>query len=160
MSNAYAFEIRIMAKPKQAGPPKPSHFTLGTARPKKVKTALPKAAPGTASEANALTTSLKGTSAPKKVARPKSAVPRTDDRVVVREEIARRLREIRKELFGDKGGPELARRLNLPVRTWYGCETGETVPAEVLLSFIEQTGTNPMFILAGKGPKYQRGHVR
>lgn len=32
-----------------------------------------------------------------------------------------------------------------------------TVPAEVLLGFIEQTGANPMWLLLGEGPKYQRG---
>jgi hypothetical protein len=29
------------------------------------------------------------------------------------------------------------------------------MPAELLLGFIEQTGANPMFVLTGKGPKYQ-----
>jgi hypothetical protein len=32
-----------------------------------------------------------------------------------------------------------------------------TVPAEVLLGFIEQTGTNPVWLLTGKGQKYRRG---
>jgi len=79
-------------------------------------------------------------------------------RVNVKASLSRRLREIRQELFGDHGGPELARRLNLPARTWYNYETGVTVPAEVLLSFIEQTGANPVWLLSGEGPKYRRGH--
>lgn len=79
-------------------------------------------------------------------------------RVNVKASLSRRLREIRQELFGDHGGPELARRLNLPARTWYNYETGVTVPAEVLLGFIEQTGANPEWLLAGEGPKYRRGH--
>lgn len=61
------------------------------------------------------------------------------------------------ELFGEHGGPELARNLDLPARTWYNYETGVTVPAEVLLSFIDQTGTNPVWLLTGEGPKYKRG---
>jgi hypothetical protein len=77
-------------------------------------------------------------------------------RVNVKASLSRRLREIRQELFGDHGGPELARRLNLPARTWYNYETGVTVPAEVLLGFIEQTGANPMYLLSGEGPKYRR----
>jgi hypothetical protein len=77
-------------------------------------------------------------------------------RVGVRASLSRRLREIRQELFGDHGGPELARRLNLPVRTWYNYETGVTVPAEVLLAFIEQTGVNPTYLIAGEGPRYRR----
>jgi hypothetical protein len=78
-------------------------------------------------------------------------------RVNVKAQISGRLREVRQELFGDHGGPELARRLNLPARTWYNYETGVTVPAEVLLSFIDQTGTNPLWLLHGEGPKYRRG---
>lgn len=76
-------------------------------------------------------------------------------RVNVKAAISRRLREIRQELFGDHGGPELARRLNLPARTWYNYETGVTVPAEVLLSFIDQTGANPVWLLTGEGEKYR-----
>ncbi|SIN84570.1 hypothetical protein SAMN05444166_1239 [Singulisphaera sp. GP187] len=78
-------------------------------------------------------------------------------RVNVKASLSRRLREVRQELFGEHGGPELARRLGLPARTWYNYETGVTVPAEVLLGFIEQTGTNPTWLLAGEGSKYQRG---
>jgi transcriptional regulator with XRE-family HTH domain len=78
-------------------------------------------------------------------------------RVNVKAQISNRLREIRWELFGDHGGPELARRLGLPARTWYNYESGVTVPAEVLLAFIEQTGVNPLWLLAGEGPKYRRG---
>lgn len=77
-------------------------------------------------------------------------------RVNVKASLSRRLREIRQELFGDHGGPELARRLNLPARTWYNYETGVTVPAEVLLGFIEQTSANPMYLITGEGPKYRR----
>jgi hypothetical protein len=77
-------------------------------------------------------------------------------RVNVKVSLSRRLREIRQEIFGDHGGPELARRLNLPARTWYNYETGVTVPAEVLLGFIEQTGANPIWLLTGEGPRYRR----
>jgi SOS-response transcriptional repressor LexA len=77
-------------------------------------------------------------------------------RVNVKTSLSRRLREVRQEIFGDHGGPELARRLNLPARTWYNYETGVTVPAEVLLGFIEQTGANPIWLLTGEGPRYRR----
>ncbi len=77
-------------------------------------------------------------------------------RVNVKASISRRLREVRQELFGEHGGPELARRLNLPARTWYNYETGVTVPAEVLLSFIDQTGANPVWLLSGQGDRYRR----
>ena len=78
-------------------------------------------------------------------------------RVNVKASISRRLREVRQELFGEHGGPELARRLNLPARTWYNYETGVTVPAEVLLGFIDQTGANPVWLLTGEGAKYHTG---
>jgi len=77
--------------------------------------------------------------------------------VNVKASLSRRLREIRQDLFGEHGGPELARRLNLPARTWYNYETGVTVPAEVLLAFIDQTGANPVWLLSGEGSKYRRG---
>jgi hypothetical protein len=76
-------------------------------------------------------------------------------RVNVKASLSRRLRTVRQEIFGEHGGPELARRLNLPARTWYNYETGVTVPAEVLLSFIEQTGANPMWLLTGEGPRFR-----
>lgn len=76
-------------------------------------------------------------------------------RVNVKASLSRRLKEIRQEQFGEHGGPELARRLNLPARTWYNYETGVTVPAEILLAFIEQTGANPLWLLTGEGPRYR-----
>ncbi len=79
-------------------------------------------------------------------------------RVTVKASLSRRLREIRQELFGEHGGPELARRLGLPARTWYNYETGVTVPAEVLLAFIEQTGASPTWLLNGEGGKYRALH--
>ena len=59
--------------------------------------------------------------------------------------LAERLSGLRAELFGDRGGPELARRLGLPVRTWYNYEAGVTVPAEVVLRIIELTSVEPMW---------------
>ena len=79
-------------------------------------------------------------------------------RVNVKASLSRRLREIRQDIFGEHGGPELSRRLNLPARTWYNYETGVTVPAEVLLGFIEQTGANPTWLLTGDGPRYRDSH--
>jgi Peptidase S24-like len=69
--------------------------------------------------------------------------------------LAERLGALRSELFGERGGPELARQLNLPVRTWYNYESGVTVPAEVILKIIELTSAEPMWLLHGKGPKFR-----
>jgi hypothetical protein len=69
--------------------------------------------------------------------------------------LANRLRQIRTEKYGERGGPELSRRLGLPIRTWYNYETGVTVPAEVLLRFVELTGVEPLWLLHGKGSRYR-----
>ena len=69
--------------------------------------------------------------------------------------LAERLGVLRLELFGDRGGPEMARRLGIPVRTWYNYEGGVTVPAEVVLKIIELTSVEPSWLLSGKGPKFR-----
>lgn len=77
--------------------------------------------------------------------------------VARRQEIAARIREVREEVFGRNGGPEVARRLNLPARTWYNYETGVSVPAEVLFDFAELTGAEVRWVMTGGGPRYQVG---
>src|SRR5205807_10671382 len=69
--------------------------------------------------------------------------------------LAERLSSLRAELYGDRGGPELARQLGLPVRTWYNYESGVTVPAEVILKIVELTSVEPIWLLHGKGPKFR-----
>lgn len=73
-------------------------------------------------------------------------------------QLSTRLREVRTELFGERGGSEMARRLGIPVRTWYNYESGVTVPAEVLLRFLELSNVEPAWLLHGRGQKY-RGWV-
>jgi hypothetical protein len=65
--------------------------------------------------------------------------------------LAERIMALRMDLFGARGGPELARRLGIPVRTWYNYEGGITVPGEILLKIIEVTTVNPMWLLHGTG---------
>ena len=78
------------------------------------------------------------------------------DVVKVKCGVAERLRELRVELVGERGGPELARRLGLPVRTWYNYEGGVTVPAEVVLRLIELTQVEATWLLHGRGPKFRK----
>jgi hypothetical protein len=147
---------RIMAKRKQAGTASAAFPTLEATPTKKVKTTQPKVAPTKATKSKSVPLSRPGVAA-KKVAPPKFIPSRRGDETTIRAEIAHRLREIRQELFGERGGPELARRLNLPVRTWYNnYETGVSLPAEILLAFIEQTGAHPWWVLTGEGSKYRR----
>ena len=49
----------------------------------------------------------------------------------------------------------MARRLGIPVRTWYNYEGGVTVPAEVVLKIIELTSVEPTWLLHGSGPKFR-----
>ena len=58
-------------------------------------------------------------------------------------------------MFGEHGGPLVAHRLGIPGRTWYNYETGVTVPAEVLLHFLELTAVEPTWLLQGRGEKYR-----
>jgi hypothetical protein len=69
--------------------------------------------------------------------------------------LGERLKQFRAELFGERGGPELSRLLGIPSRTWCNFEMGVTVPAEVILRFIELTSAEPKWLLSGQGEKYR-----
>ncbi len=66
-----------------------------------------------------------------------------------------RLRSLRTEFYGERGGPDLARTLGIPVRTWYNYENGVTVPAEIILRIVELTSVEPVWLLRGEGPKFR-----
>ena len=68
---------------------------------------------------------------------------------------ADRLRAIRTEIYGAEGCSELAARLGLPTLTWCNYEDGVTLPAVVLLRFLEVTAAEPHWLLHGSGPKYR-----
>jgi len=70
-------------------------------------------------------------------------------------QLADRLRTIRTELFGVNSLAEFARLIDVPIRTWYSYETGVTVPAEVLLRFVELTLVEPRWLLHGQEPRYR-----
>jgi hypothetical protein len=71
--------------------------------------------------------------------------------------LSRRVVEIRLERFGEHGAPLLARALGLPTRSWLNFEAGVTIPARVILKFIEVTGASPHWLLTGEGDKYWAG---
>ena len=75
--------------------------------------------------------------------------------VRARRAIAERVVAVRAELFGERGGAEMARDLGLPLRTWYNYEAGTAIPAEVVLRIIELTAAEPGWLLHGTGPKYR-----
>jgi hypothetical protein len=68
-------------------------------------------------------------------------------------ELGNRLREIREELYGEDGVPNLAKKVEVPSRTWSNYETGVTIPGIVLLRFIELTGASSHWLLTGQGPR-------
>lgn len=69
-------------------------------------------------------------------------------------DLARRVREIREEVYGGDGVSSLAEVLNLPWRTWQNYEAGVTIPALVILAFIGVTKAEPHWLLTGHGSKY------
>src|SRR5438270_3465984 len=75
--------------------------------------------------------------------------------VRARLELAGRLAALRLELFGERGGPEMARRLGIPVRTWYNYEGGVAVPAEVILKIVKLTSVEVDWLLEGQGPTFR-----
>jgi hypothetical protein len=75
--------------------------------------------------------------------------------VITKHALATRLTTLRAELFGDRGAPEMARQLGIPVRTWYNYEAGVTVPAEVALKIIALTSVEPNWLLSGERPQFR-----
>ncbi len=81
--------------------------------------------------------------------------PKGSDWEIIKIGLARRIREVREELYGEHGGPYLATLLRIPFRTWHGYESGGMIPAETILRLIEVTDVNPHWLLTGDGEKYQ-----
>jgi hypothetical protein len=69
-------------------------------------------------------------------------------------ELAGRVRMIREESFGERGPAGVAEALGIAEPTWRGYESGEAMPAHILLGFIELTGANPAWLLHGRGERY------
>jgi hypothetical protein len=72
--------------------------------------------------------------------------------------LACRVREIREFLYGENGVDALARALRVHSATWLNYERGVTMPAEVLLDFIEVTGVDHHWLSTGKGERLIGGH--
>ena len=65
--------------------------------------------------------------------------------------LARRICEIRQYVYGDNGAQAIASALNLPVETWLNYERGITMPADILLAFMELTNADPRWLATGEG---------
>jgi hypothetical protein len=73
--------------------------------------------------------------------------------------LARRLREVRQELYGERGGPLLAEALHLPARTWRSYEAGADIPGRKLLRFTDISGASLPWLLTGEGEPFPGGTV-
>jgi hypothetical protein len=76
------------------------------------------------------------------------------DWLAIKSDLARRVREVRVDLYGVHGGPMLASALDIPFRTWHNYESGCTIPAPTILRFIEVTDAHPHWLLTGEGEKF------
>ncbi len=74
--------------------------------------------------------------------------------------LAQRIREVRTTLYGENGVEALTRILGIPTETWLNYERGVTMPAVVMLKFLEVTGTNPHWLLTGKGERLSAPSAR
>lgn len=79
----------------------------------------------------------------------------SSDWLAIKNDLARRIREVRVDLYGEHGGPLIAEALRIPFRTWLNYEHGYTIPAPSMLGFIELTKANPHWLLTGRGARYQ-----
>jgi hypothetical protein len=77
------------------------------------------------------------------------------DWLVLKSDLAQRVREVREDLYGVHGGPMLASALDIPFRTWHNYENGCTIPAPTILRFIEVTDAHPHWLLTGEGEKFR-----
>jgi hypothetical protein len=66
-----------------------------------------------------------------------------------------RVREVRIETFGEKGTAALSQAMNIPAQTWEHFENGVTIPALIILAFIEITGVEPHWLLTGDGDRFR-----
>jgi hypothetical protein len=71
---------------------------------------------------------------------------------------ARRLREVRVEIYGESGAPALAEVMDVPCQTWKNYEAGVAMPALIALRFLEATALSPEWLLSGDGPRYRVRH--
>jgi hypothetical protein len=73
--------------------------------------------------------------------------------LIIKRALAERVREIREERYGEHL-EALADELEIPAPTWSNYEDGVTMPAEILLAFIDATQAHPRWLLTGQGDRY------
>src|SRR5207302_10095897 len=68
--------------------------------------------------------------------------------------LALRVSEVRREIYGEDGIPNVAKVLGIPSRAWQHYEAGVSIPALVILGFIQATGVEAHWLLTGEGNRY------
>jgi hypothetical protein len=76
------------------------------------------------------------------------------DWMTLKQALAARVGEVRRDLYGVHGGPLLAEAMGLPFRTWLNYESGCTIPGHIILQFLQLTGVDHHWLLTGQGAKY------
>jgi len=71
------------------------------------------------------------------------------------DELSPRVREIRRDKFGEDGIATLSQTMKIPAHTWENFENGVLIPAGIILEFIELTGVEPHWLLTGEGARYR-----
>lgn len=66
-----------------------------------------------------------------------------------RQELAKRIRALRRRHFGARGQAEFAARLNLPLEEYVGFERGQVPPGQLLVRMCEMTGEDLQWLLTG-----------
>jgi hypothetical protein len=80
--------------------------------------------------------------------------PPEADWTSIKNDLAKRVREVRQELYGEHGGPLLAKKLRIPYRELHEYESGGAMPGHAILRLIEHTGVNPHWLLTGDGSRF------
>jgi helix-turn-helix protein len=82
------------------------------------------------------------------------------DREAEHSALSERFRVVCLDVFGQYGGPILARRLRVPQSTLARLEAGRPIPGVLVLKLIEATGVNPQWLLYGEGERYRQPAFR
>jgi hypothetical protein len=76
------------------------------------------------------------------------------DREAEHSALSERIRVVRMKLFGEHGGPILARRMCIPQPKLARMEAGRPISGVLILKLIEVTGVNAHWLLYGEGEMF------
>ena len=76
-------------------------------------------------------------------------------------ELPARLAELRRDLYGEHGGPLLAMMIGISFGEWFGYEQGKPVPAGIMARLSRVTGVELGWLRTGlgEGQEIDRGRI-